>query len=39
MKAYASKDKNTIFYMGMSEEERNRCLEDKKNNRSNNKSF
>jgi hypothetical protein len=30
MKAYISKDKNTLFYMGMSEEERTRCLEDKK---------
>jgi hypothetical protein len=30
MRAYISKDKNTLFYMGMSEEERTRCLEDKR---------
>jgi hypothetical protein len=29
MKAYISKDKNAIFYMGMNEEERKRCLQDK----------
>lgn len=29
MRAYVSKDKNAIFYMGMNKEERKRCLEDK----------
>ena len=31
MIAYISNDKNTLFHMGMNEEQRNRCLEDKTN--------